>query len=491
MNRLRQPGSRSVPLPPRSPSTSNTAETVAKEPKTLQVTQLEPAESISQKHPPSNPSADKQDYQKLKSQLQQSKARQAEILWEVKTRELYYLEYRSFEKFCEAELGYGRRQCDRMANWGRVRLVTRPTGPARESHARPLNSIKENETVQRVWKEVHERHESITADAVREVVREFTTTETSRNTSDGPEGDCGGDKGSPDSGNESEDSQNNPDRSEEESCDSGSESGDADSVPDEGCFLLLPGEEAVPDSTESLKIAGGRRLVDCKALSDKELKTVVLSLEADSQPVSQSSSEEGIADSLFAPLVQSLQEFSARLSEDSNPTRAIFRPKRLGRIQSQRCRGKRALISPAVDIFSPVVPDSVARLILKSLENGKLTPVLYTEHLKRASSFSLPDELWIGTKASRSNLGDTHRRLSKIPDSVGKWILYDLGVKDGTEGLPVPPSNADWIVYDPPGGAGVSLTIAQINNLISDAENCGASWSFRGSFKTSGASFPE
>lgn len=495
---------------------------------------------------------ERKEYRTLKGQLRAGEAEKAEILWEIKNGDLYREEYDSFKDFCVAECSDPkassskyrsddsiRRHYDRIANWGRVRSIIGPNGPSCEAHARPLTKIKNEDQICRIWEEIQRRTDRVTKKDVEQVVSEFEDNDDS-GSGNGGEDSSGGDSsgGGPDeTGDDGDDADDdrpdnaNPDRPKPDDNTPGGTPGDGipegdtpgDDTPgggsdgDDGSSGDPPDSQGSPKgpdggdldkpgfyvylSTQVLQSVGladnaesenqGRALVDFDEDSDHDLSTIVSKVDREGAPLTLSSTERGIADAVFHPLLRSLDSSSGTISDAPDPERVIFRPERLGRIQSKRNTMDRVLVSPQVDLFAPVVPDEAVRLILSSLRSATVTLILCTTHLDRAQEFSLPSGLWLGAPADRSNLQEVDQALGTFSTPSVRWILYDVQKECRTDGLPSSPSNLDWVVYDPPGGAGVSLRLHQGTRLKRDAEEAGIPASFRCSFKTFEEAYPD
>lgn len=211
--------------------------------------------------------------------------------------------------------------------------------------------------------------------------------------------------------------------------------------------------------------------------------------------LSRSSTEHMVASKVWKVLVPSPIGVGAGLPEEASakedPVGAVLKPGRLDQITdlAPGHDGERVLVCPGVDLFGEVVPDGAVEAILSRCRKTDHKPVVFTRHLSRASDFDLSG-LWVGTPADHSCLDDKAQALSDAaPDAAVKWFLYDIAKTDRED----PPSfsgETDWVVYDPPGGAGVSLYVDEMQALIEAAEESGVDWSFRAAFKTCGDSGP-
>lgn len=232
-------------------------------------------------------------------------------------------------------------------------------------------------------------------------------------------------------------------------------------------------------------------LIDRKVLGKTKLNSLVEKSNTIENGLADSSREGKIASAIWRPVVPSLTRFSAALPDEEDPEAAIFKPREIGRLSSRRAEYEtdRVLVCPGIDLFAPVVPDEFIEVVIRSLKQTALTPILYTRHLGRTEDFGVPQDAVVGTPAGVDNIEKKTSTLKNVGTSR-RWILFDVDRRDfGT--LSSLPQNLDWVVYDPPGGAGVSLNFDEIKTLIEAAQESEVSWTFRRPFKTFGeSSFP-
>jgi len=454
-------------------------------------------------------------------QYRDSKLKAARAMRIIGNEELYCERgFETIEEYARAQFDFSKQRWYQLTDYATVHdalkqkiestEVDLPL-PENESQARPLSEFKANaDQLFEVWKAVVDRCDSLTRKNIGSAVSKLTGEEESEEAGE-PSGDDDSQKGpdqssperNPGGGDESS-QEANPDPN---SSSSGDEEGDTQASndgssgddSDKGDKLApqVPPGFFLSISTAAAESAGivsdtekDRLLISGDELTEKELKTAVFKEQPKSDALAPTSAEPGIGDVNFSPLLPSRTTFSGRISEEPAPQRAIFRAERIGQIQSGQSRGERALICPQVDLFADIVPDVVIELILSSLKGAELTPILCTTHLDRAQGFSLPDSLWLGTRAARSTLQDANQKLGTFSGPAVKWLLYDVSKEDRENGLPSSPENADWIVFDPPQGAGVSLELGEANQLQEDAQSAGAASSFRRPFKAFSTDYP-
>lgn len=461
----------------------------------------------------------RQRYRQLKEQLSSAKKKEAEILYEIRSEDLFRAEYETFGDFRAEEVGYGPSYTRRLIRWGWALKNTNGFGPTSESHCRPLSRIREDddidgkEAVRRIFEAIEERWGDVTRAHVQEVVDELYPAEdmaTDVITSTGTEASDPGDDGetvptgtgSADSGSQGPPSDSpNEDSPNEGSLNEESESSDASSPGSiSGPKVVAPAAVADSLGIGGDELHGGRRAVSASGLSHEALGEIEKNTETEEQPLPNSSGEEGIAGSIWRPITRGLRSFSSGLppsgndqgeSDDPDDSSFLLHPKRLGQITTSRAEAgaQRVLVCSGLDLFSPSVPKLFIQAVLSAIEGTSVDPVIFTRHLGRATEFELSG-LWVGTPAGRSRLEDKEQALSEAaPDAAVRWILYDIENAD-TEDPPSFSGETDWIVFDPPGGAGVSLTVAETQSLITAAEDADADWSFRSAFKTCGDSDP-
>lgn len=442
-------------------------------------------------------------YETIKERLRASRIELAEGLYRVRSDRLYREEYGSFRAFCQAEVGYTGRYGRRLAQWGRLRSILNPP-PKREAHADALPSGRPNEELREIWDEVQrqadEKPSGVSAALIERVVSDC---ENASKDNSPEEGSGGGDEKE----NRVEESSNgegealtrrgenrsgNGEGSEDEegcsvgpegSVDTGSE-GD-DEAPD-GFSIYLP-----PSADLTNKRAGQNADLTPDVPSRADVEDLARKVDQKTSGLPHSSGEAAIAPKVWRVLISSLTEYQGSLPEE--PTeRALLRPERLGQVTDvpSNAEKKRVLVCPGIDLFSNVVPSGVIEAILHRCRQTEHLPVLFTKHLGRAASFDLRGT-WIGSPADRSSLSSIRDDLKEAaPRANVRWILYDIGEEDQRKRPPFSSEGVNWVVFDPPGGAGVSLTIKEIRTLIEAAEEAGLDWAFRSSFKTGGATYP-
>lgn len=453
-------------------------------------------------------------------QYRDSKLEAARAMRIIGSEELYRERgYETIEEYARARFDFSKQRWYQLTDYAAVHDALKKKVestevdlplPENESQARPLSAFKESpDQLLETWKAVVNRCGSLTRKNVSAAIAELTGEGSERE--DNPSGDEPSSEGTPNnnsvkgSGADGDTQKSasprpappddEPDDENEESNAGGEDSsGDDDGndpsphVPP-GFFLSISAEAA-----ESVGIVNSsekdRLLISFEEMTEKELKKAVFQKQPKSGPLPKTSAEPGTADVNYSPLLLGPATFSGRISDEPDPERAIFHPDRMGQIQSQKSSGDRALVCPQVDLFAEVVPDAAIKLVLSSLEGAELTPVLCTAHLERASEFSLPDNLWFGTPADRASLQEANKKLGNFSDPDVRWVLYDVSKKDRENGLPSSPTSADWIVFDPPKGSGISLELGEANQLQEDAQSAGATSSFRRPFKTFSEDYP-
>jgi hypothetical protein len=463
--------------------------------------------------PETLPEQSRQRYRHLKERLSNAKKKQAEILYEIRSEELFRAEYETFGDFQTEEVGYGPSYTRRLIRWGWALKSTNGFGPTSESHCRPLSRIREDddidgqEAVRRIFEAIEERWGDVTRAHVQEVVDELYPAEdmaTDVITSTGTEASNPGDDGETvPTGTGSADSGSQGPPSDSPNEDSLNEEGDHSDASSLGSIsgpkVVAPAAVADSLGIGGDELHGGRRAVSASGLSHEALEEIEEGTETEEQPLSHSSGEEGIAGSIWRPITRGLRSFSSGLppsgddqeESDEPDDDLLLRPKRLGQITASPAEAEagRVLVCPGLDLFSPSVPDFFVQAVLTAIEGTSVDPVIFTRHLGRATEFELSG-LWVGTPAGRSRLEDKEQALSEAASEAAvRWILYDIENED-TEDPPSFSVETDWVVYDPPGGAGVSLTVAETQSLVEAAEDSGTDWSFRSAFETCGDSGP-
>ncbi len=383
--------------------------------------------------------------------------------------------------------------------------------PQIKSWARPLHKKANKGLVEEVietWVAVVHRHgSSITGKKVKEVYEELfeedkDSEEGSENggvtedenpeedsghpgcddaSSDG-DGDAAG--GDTDNGKKREQDSADTDTSGGSSRDDSSTNGTEGSGDDDtGSFSV-----DVPDEAQGVALSSPPTQTEVEDLAEKYEQT--------NEGFSGSSADEMVASKVWKALVPTPFGVGAGLPEeaspDEGPVGAVLKPGRLDQTTApaQGHDGERVLVCPGVDLFAEVVPDGVIEAILDRCRKTDHQPVVFTRHLGRVSEFDLSD-LWVGTPADHSCYDDKAQALSdSAPDAAMQWLLYDVDKEEDSESPPSFSGKTDWVVYDPPGGAGISLTVAETQSLVEAAEESGVDWSFRSAFKTCGDSGP-
>ncbi|MCS4195013.1 hypothetical protein GGP50_003250 [Salinibacter ruber] len=384
--------------------------------------------------------------------------------------------------------------------------------PRVKAWTRPLHAKANKGFVDQVietWAAVVRRHgSSITGEKVKEVHEELfeeenDSEEDSENDGDSedehPEeeetGHPGCEDGSSDrSGDAGEGDTDNGQTGEEDSADNDT-SGDAspENSSSNGTGGIGDGDTGsfsvdVPDETQGVALSSPP--------TQAEVADLAQEVEQGEEGFHDSSAEDMVASKVWKVLVPSPIGFGAGLPEevspDEDPVGAVLKTGRLDQITglAPGDDGERVLVCPGVDLFAEVVPDGAIEAVLSRCRKTDHQPVVFTRHLSRASDFDLSD-LWVGTAADHSCVDDKPQALSDAaPDAAVQWLLYDVDKEEDPESPPSFSGETDWVVYDPPGRAGISLTVAETQSLVEAAEESGVDWSFRETFKTCGDSGP-
>jgi len=124
---------------------------------------------------------DKERYFTLKKQIKESWITFAQSIIEVKQKELWCLEYGTFEDFCKTELGFSDRRARQMIASAEVveNIGTTVPAPQSERQARPLTKLDKEKQAE-AWKEVTETTpaENITSEVVERVADKYKETPT-------------------------------------------------------------------------------------------------------------------------------------------------------------------------------------------------------------------------------------------------------------------------------------------------------------------------
>lgn len=436
-------------------------------------------------------------YRTLKQRLNAAEEKQARHLWEIKSESLYLVEYDTFREFVEREVGYSRRQADRLANWGRILSVVSSGGPACEGQARPFSSIKDADDVRLIWRRalelVDDRGSSMTAALVREArgsVLAGKSENASRDASDGNARNgtqsvpsSSGSFNKPQSGNEqrSGDGMDNlPDQerdlaaAETDNCNS-----DQDSPSDEEDH-----EEQANKTVDASKNASSTPLTDSKvsvavpeAVADehgldhmaecqdrqrdlqiplddiglKKLLTLVEEMSPERAPPLAKSIP--VADGFTFPLEGPTEPKKSI----SDPNDALGQPDTLrlrALVQIQGKTGRDAtckmLLSPGLDLFAPAVPGGLQQVVLKACRDIEPTALLTTDHPSEVPGSNVPESVWIGSRASFSTLKETEKQLEEA-DLTSAWIRLNLDKGDVQTELPLAEdSPIDWLICQGP-----------------------------------------
>ena len=316
---------------------------------------------------------------------------------------------------------------------------------------------------------------------------------------DGASGDGDGDEATQDGGSDGKAERNGSSQGVPESHTSGGDNGQGDgsgdaptpSMPASGA-VVVPADVAGLVGAEGCEVLGTKRALPVEDLTSGDIETL-LQAESDPHPLPMSSGEEALADSVWRPLTGSLTDYDAGLPEADARDLLLLHPARLGTLTSRRgvSKAEHVLVCPGVDLFSPAVPEAFAQAVLSAIEGTEIAPVLFTRHLDRAAGFDLPSELWLGTETDRERLSEVQDELSNRSGVARRWLLYDVQKPDRVDGLPSLSDEIDWICFDPPGGAGVQLTLGEVDTLTAAAEDAGATWNFRNSFTAASFTRPE
>ena len=438
-------------------------------------------------------------YNTLKESIQAGKHKLAKTLYEIRSRRLYREEFASFDAFCRSYLDYTKRTCDRYAAWGHALHVLGPDGPTCEAQARPLAPLLgegKAASVQEIWAEVRERWKRPTQAQVQAAVKEYVEEHTPAgpppsNPPPGAPGDDS-DEDSPD--------KNSPDKDSADEKNSNPPPGPPP-APEAGAYLVADSELLAAEELASRPAPAGEALAEAAELPAEVIQQVA-AVAGVSGSLVNGSPEAAVADTIWPVITPSLTSAHANLPTGSGAPCVFLHAGRLGQIASQSATASayahsgRVLIAPGVDLFAPVVPDGFIESVLHAIRGSDLvpsrvTPILYTRWLSRAASFDLPAPIWVGTPADRTTLQDVDEALQKVTGVAVRWVLYDVQKVDKDEGPPTVPASIDWIVYDPPGGGGVQLTLEQANALVSAGVKAGATSCFRRHFKTHSLDHPE
>lgn len=459
---------------------------------------------------------DQRRYDSLKGRLHATEKERAKLLWKIKKDDLHRAEYESWEAFVGGELDTTDRKlksavrhANRHARWGRLLIILGPNGPTCEAHARPLGSVDDEDNVRQIWKEVQEQAEDLDTSISERLVRKARSRHFMEEVDDSSEEDSDENQNEPksdrqpdpngDSGEEGDDDSPDDDGSEEDT-DTGS-TGDKDrrtsspfTEPDEGAFIHVDPDIARSAGVD-LSMSGddGRPvLLEEENVGQAQLREVIGEVSTVERPLPKSSGEDGIADAIWQPLVTSLTSFGGKLPEENDQQVAILKPGEIGRLSSSRAaaKGDRVLVCPGIDLFGPAVPDVFIAHVLDSLKGVEVHPIVFTRHLSRTVDFDLPAEVWLGTEADRPSLEGAETSLEAVSSSEVRWVLYDVAKVDREEGPSSFSEKLDWIVVDPPGGAGVSLTLDEAVALREAADDAGADCAFRHDFTTFSATYP-
>lgn len=436
-------------------------------------------------------------YRTLKQRLNAAEKKQAKDLWEIKSEDLYLVEYDTFKEFAEHEVGCSRRQADRLANWGRILSVVSSGGPTCEAQARPLSSIEGADDVRQIWKRAREladdRGSSMTAALVRKARGNVLAEKSGNGSGDALDGNAGNDTKTTlapsDNDDESKSStetrtsdatDKSPDQERDlEGAETDNYSSGQDAAPDEGNskertedpedasttrsstpLTDLKMSVAVPEAVASRHgvehLAEGRDQqrdfqVPLDDLGLEKLQTLVQEMSPERAP----------------PLAKSIpvaDGFTFPLKGPDEPRKTILHPdEALGipdtlrlrtLVQLQRKTGRDAtckiLFSPGLDLFAPPVPGELQQVVLDACRGIEPTVLLSTDHPNRVPGLKVPESVWIGSRTSFSALGETESGLQEANLSSA-WIRLHIGGGDLQTSLPLSEdSPVDWLVCDSP-----------------------------------------
>lgn len=439
-------------------------------------------------------------YRTLKQRLSTAEKKQARYLWEIKSEDLYLVEYDTFREFVEREVGCSRRQADRLANWGRILSVVSSGGPSCEAQARPLSSIEDADDVRLIWKRAREladdRGSSMTAALVRKARGNVLAGKPGNGSGETSDGNAGNDpKSTLASSNNDDESKSStetrtsdaPDKSPDEERDlEGAEtdnySSGQDAAPDEGSskertedpkdasttrsstpLTDLKMSVAVPEAVASEHgvehLAEGRDQqrdfqIPFDDIGLQKLHTLVQEMSPERAP----------------PLAKSLpvaDGFTFPLEGPDEPRKTILDPdEALGNpdtlrlrtlVQLQRKTGRPAtcklLFSPGLDLFAPPVPGGLQQVVLDACQGIEPTVLLATDHPSRVPGSKVPESVWIGSRTTSSTLAETEADLRE-GNLSSAWIRLDIGNGDLQTSLPLSEdSPVDWLVCDSPSEA--------------------------------------
>jgi len=436
-------------------------------------------------------------YQTLKQRLNAAEKKQAKDLWEIKSEDLYLVEYDTFKEFVEREVGGSRRQADRLANWGRICSAVPSDGPTCEAQARPLSSIEDADDVRQIWKRARnladDREGSMTAALVRKA-RGIVLAEKSGNGSgDTVDGNAGNDlKSTLASSDNADDSKSStepqtndatgrpPDQEHDlKGAQTENYNSDQDSAPDEESPKERTEESEDASTTRSstpltdskVSVAvpslvayghGVQHLAECRDLHrDFQIPLDDLGLEKLEALVDEMSPERAPP---LAKSVPAADGFTFPLEGPDEPRKTILDPdEALGNpdtlrlrtlVQLQRKTGRDAtckfLFSPGLDLFAPPVPGRLQQIVLSACQGIEPTVLLTTDYPSRVPGSNVPESVWIGSRTSFSALAETEADLQEANLSSA-WIRLDIERGDLQKSLPLSEASpVDWLVCDSP-----------------------------------------
>lgn len=129
---------------------------------------------------------ERQDLERLESQVKSAVLEAAKALWEINTRRLYRERYETFEEYCEAQFQFSSRYIYYQVRFGQFLNALEQSErtvqilPQSEYQVRPLSKLKEESAQVEAWLEAVERAEGKLPSfpVVEEVVRQKLTPKT-------------------------------------------------------------------------------------------------------------------------------------------------------------------------------------------------------------------------------------------------------------------------------------------------------------------------
>lgn len=241
------------------------------------------------------------------------------------------------------------------------------------------------------------------------------------------------------------------------------------------------------DTADELGLSGedyrGRRIVSWNGYTRSDVQEIIDRTEPNDEKPPNFDGEPVLADRIWRPVQGENTE--GRLQMEV-PDRVVFRPTQAPRLEEatkMTLDSPTTLACPAVDLLADDVPDPLTEEIIDRSSGTDWEPILHSTYHERWANYSLPDEAWVGSSASRSSLEDVADALGSADDTEKKWVLYDLGSDDKQNGLPqVDLSPIDWVVID--SLTHTHLTYRQLNRLVETAEDRTVTLAVRDPFDT-------